>query len=589
MTSTSVPVSGTDTSQRDPVIIVPGILGTALQDQDVALWPNLANMVLDPTSSFMDPLSLSANGAPTDSNVVPVGILDKIDYKFGTFHYSDSLIQLFEANGYTLNTNIFVFPYDWRLSPKDTAVQLGAEVSRVLSQTGAQKVDIVAHSLGGLVLKQYLNNIHASNPAAEEQIGKLVFVAVPNLGSAEAAKALIFGSNFGVPLLSESEVQKLSLNMPSIYSLLPSPDYYNSSAGFYDDLANPKVGGILNHDQAESLLLGLGKNASLLAAADAFHSTALDELDFSSRPYSAYNIVGCGVFTLKTIDRMYSGTGSTLASIVSGPKYRIYADSGDGTVLVPSASHLLVPQGNTYYVNGAEHASMLSNTAAESQILEILAGQPIQTAPGVTQDSSTCVLNGKLISYNQDMDITITDLTTNTSVDPSSFPSEDIDTDKNIFIPTGTGQVYVVTLTPPAVPVQTEVQSGTAAPTQENVSVSQVANQTVTVDDYDKVPTSPQDPIDVGIGDGAPTVTQDNPDGSTSTVPATTSFDQGSLATAAPLTTTIRSYTAQQLPAGGVLQLDPADSRVQLTVSDPDKLPCLHVLFRWGQHVHVVC
>ena len=594
--STSAPVQGSPPPQRDPVIIIPGMLGTNMQDQDVVLWPNLADMLLDPTSTFMNPLAMNSNGTPTDANVFPNGILTAVNYTFGTFHYSDTLTQLLVANGYVDGKSMFTFPYDWRLDPKTLANELATEVNSVLSSTGVPQVDIVAHSYGGLVLKQYLADIRApavtstsSSTAsstytpseAEQHIGKLVFVAVPNLGAAEAAKALIFGSGFGVPLLSDSEIQVLAANMPSIYSLLPSADSYSYLPGFYDDLANPQVKAILNHDQAESMLLGLGKNASMLTAADQFHSTALDEFNFSGEPYQAYNIVGCGVFTLKTIDRMYSGTATTLSQVFRGPKYRIFADSGDGTVLLGSADHLAVPSGNTYYVNGGQHSQMLSNVASASQILEILAGQPIETAPGVTQNSSTCTLQGKLISYDQGMDITITDLTTNTKVDPSTFPSENLDTGSNLFIPTGTGQNYSVTLTPTPVPDETEA-AGTQ-PSGQDISVTQVTNQTSTVNNYDDVPALSQDPITVGVGDAATsTVTDESPSGATAAVAPTASFDQSTLNSVAPLVTTIRAYVGQVLPASGVLSLNEADPQIQFSISDPTNFVSYNFSFDGG-------
>lgn len=40
--------------------------------------------------------------------------------------------------------------YDWRQSNATTAQQLAAEVDRLLAATGASKVDIVTHSMGGL-------------------------------------------------------------------------------------------------------------------------------------------------------------------------------------------------------------------------------------------------------------------------------------------------------------------------------------------------------------------------------------------------------------------------------------------------------
>ncbi|WP_219821972.1 triacylglycerol lipase [Streptomyces sp. Ru71] len=49
--------------------------------------------------------------------------------------------------------------YDWHQSNTTTAQQLSAEVDRLLAATGATKVDIVSHSMGGLSSRSYLKNL----------------------------------------------------------------------------------------------------------------------------------------------------------------------------------------------------------------------------------------------------------------------------------------------------------------------------------------------------------------------------------------------------------------------------------------------
>jgi triacylglycerol lipase len=49
--------------------------------------------------------------------------------------------------------------YDWRQSNATTAQHLSAEVDRLLAATGATKVDIVSHSMGGLSSRHYLKNL----------------------------------------------------------------------------------------------------------------------------------------------------------------------------------------------------------------------------------------------------------------------------------------------------------------------------------------------------------------------------------------------------------------------------------------------
>ncbi|MGW1616215.1 esterase/lipase family protein [Streptomyces sp. NPDC002285] len=52
--------------------------------------------------------------------------------------------------------------YDWRQSNATTAQQLAAEVDCLLAATGASKVDIVIHSMGGLSSRYYAKNLRGT-------------------------------------------------------------------------------------------------------------------------------------------------------------------------------------------------------------------------------------------------------------------------------------------------------------------------------------------------------------------------------------------------------------------------------------------
>lgn len=118
----------------NPVIIVPGILGSAQKD---GVW------VIDPI-----------------------------------FHVYDNLIETFKINGYKEGENLFTFPYDWRNSNVNTALKLKEKISEVKDVCGCDKVDVVAHSMGGLVSRQYVQSSDYQN-----DIDQLVFLGTPHLGA----------------------------------------------------------------------------------------------------------------------------------------------------------------------------------------------------------------------------------------------------------------------------------------------------------------------------------------------------------------------------------------------------------------------
>lgn len=137
----------------------------------------------------VDRLDRSAN-TPENICVDPVIIVPGL---LGSFEVSgtwimdpilrvyDDLIATFEANGYVRDTTLFTFPYDWRNSNVDTAVLLKQKINGVKAVCNCSKVDIVAHSMGGLVTRQYVQS-----DGYEYDVDQVVFLATPHLGSPKA-------------------------------------------------------------------------------------------------------------------------------------------------------------------------------------------------------------------------------------------------------------------------------------------------------------------------------------------------------------------------------------------------------------------
>ncbi|MFA6436678.1 MAG: alpha/beta fold hydrolase [Candidatus Paceibacterota bacterium] len=97
---------------------------------------------------------------------------------FPGVHVYDSLIQTLENEGF----DVYVAFYDWRKSNRDSAFQfLKAKIDEVKMLTGAEKVDIVAHSMGGLVSRYYIQSDQFEN-----DVERLVMLGVPNNGSSDA-------------------------------------------------------------------------------------------------------------------------------------------------------------------------------------------------------------------------------------------------------------------------------------------------------------------------------------------------------------------------------------------------------------------
>lgn len=87
---------------------------------------------------------------------------------------------LLTQNGYEQNCTFFNVPYDWSLSVPDIAEQyLQPWIDHAKQAASSTQVDIVAHSMGGLVSRAYIQG-----DDYDDDVRKLAMVGTPNQGSA---------------------------------------------------------------------------------------------------------------------------------------------------------------------------------------------------------------------------------------------------------------------------------------------------------------------------------------------------------------------------------------------------------------------
>src|SRR3989338_3312185 len=398
---------------KRPVLIVPGVLGTDILKEDEKLWLDVSRLLL-PNDRFMDPLSYDENSNPMDNSLL-IGEVLKRPNVF--FNYAQQLIDDLITQGYQEGLNLYLFPYDWRKDIDGVAQnELAQEIIKILSDTGFNTLDIIAHSQGELVIKRLLYE----QPEFQSKINQLIFVGTPHLGAPKAAKALLFGDSMGVSFLKlgldPEEIKRIGHNMPSVYELLPSLEYFSHGQDYLGiaKTFGPFITGysILNYDDTEQALKDLGLNSNLIDQSEIFHSEPFDNYNFSSSGILTHNIVGC--------------QEGTISQVIAGNNGRYWLNYGPGDATVPVVSATNLFGVNNFYAKKGEHGTMLSQDGTRQLIVNLITGSTFSTGGIITQNSNDCKFNGKKVSVHSPVDLHIYDQEGN-HVGPNESGNIDID------------------------------------------------------------------------------------------------------------------------------------------------------------------
>lgn len=465
-------VNPNPTPKRTPVLIVPGILGIDINKGNDKLWLDLRHNFTDIGDEFMDALRFNVSLTPVDTSLTIGNVISRetVDVGVGEvtlFDYTLGLLQEFENQGYGEGTSatstLFTFPYDWRYGVsgvfgdgKTNVDVFKQKIADIRAQTGSDKVDVVAHSTGGLLVKKYVMD----NPT-DNHIGKAVFVGVPNLGAPKAVKTLLQGDNFGIPFLDDGEMKKIAENLPVAYDLLPSQSYFNQLGSFVRVISSNNLTQQtkdLNYDETRDFLLtDHNLNQTAYNGAGNLHTATFDVYDPRGAGVDMYNIVGCKSGTLgKFAENRVSHTTTVAVNYTPSPV------SGDGTVPMGSANNLPANDAQIFYVQKPVHSKMLSADGIRQKIVNIIAntslsiGDKIISKNDLDGDPAKCSLSGRWLGLFSPVSISITDQNGNRagiaedgSIE-NTIPGADYEVfgeHKFVFVPTDDNQTYSVNLT----------------------------------------------------------------------------------------------------------------------------------------------
>jgi pimeloyl-ACP methyl ester carboxylesterase len=106
--------------------------------------------------------------------------LDGWNFTPGVKQY-DQLTQAFKDIGLVENEDFFIAHYDWRRSNEDSSRDyLVPVIDKALEHSQTGKVDIVAHSMGGLVARSYIQGMSYRN-----DVDQFILLGTPNFGSSD--------------------------------------------------------------------------------------------------------------------------------------------------------------------------------------------------------------------------------------------------------------------------------------------------------------------------------------------------------------------------------------------------------------------
>lgn len=382
-----------------PIIFIPGFLGSRIFCGNDELWPNIpvvhfGEMYLEPdgVTDAGSPESCSGQAGPA------TGQLGIVKSAAGTDIYGkvlEFLNEIMTPSGAPVKPEegAYAFPYDWRKSPAIATAALNHLVEHVLEETGATHVVLMAHSMGGLVLRNYL-----LNPDYADKVARAITLGTPYWGAPKAHTPLLASKSnepkrelFGLDLfLSTENLQISARNMQGLFWLYPAEQYgpWLKVDNYPRSIRTlPQIGPKLSSGQIGPWIESLGGTPALLQKALAGHNE-INGWNTNGVPYQV--VVGSGMPTITEMEvsvpefeprqfvRVWFGAGDATV-----PERSATQGASEGAVSIAPAS---VP---IAYVCGVEHMALTSNQMVqgliESYLLrggEVKTGAPCQ-ATGV--------------------------------------------------------------------------------------------------------------------------------------------------------------------------------------------------------------
>ncbi|MDO5845322.1 MAG: hypothetical protein Q4Q04_00195 [Methanocorpusculum sp.] len=204
-------------SDGTPIIFVPGVMGSKLYmpESGRLVWYSLFAAMFYP-----EQLNISCN-LEVRNNLVNQEDVFFVQREYGSNGMYVSLINRLCRE--FSDRPVYFFSYDFRRPCDVSAESLAEEIEAVKRLTGHATVDIVCHSMGGVVVSEYVSRF------GDAALDKVVVLGTPFEGAPDALYSAYTGSLFGLPEGLITPTTGLSADIiskyPGITDMYPTDAY----------------------------------------------------------------------------------------------------------------------------------------------------------------------------------------------------------------------------------------------------------------------------------------------------------------------------------------------------------------------------
>ena len=389
---------------RPSVVLVPGGMGARLLKTLDAYDPRMP-FPAEPTYQKIwlslgailrgDHFGLKMTRVGRDQGNKPVIPFGEVDNYLLARPYDETREHFTRSNA-DIRANYVSFGYDWRKRPSLSAgylrrflLFLAAENAKRGHPDPRPTITLIGHSMGGLVVKSFLNLLSRKKEVADHWLERFVSVGTPFYGT-QTHMSRYYDGQEGLNMFTRGgrlEVSKAIWTLPGLYVLLPAPKEILEPN--FRSLGLNRYPVVDDEDKAKSV--------------DPFDPEHRDRLpEFMRKPKQNLSFTSiCMAYAtheMKEIDRVLPEFrdkifhfGSTLRESNRPRSLRIYwqrkysdpflTNSGDsdGTVPLWSARLGWIPRDQVFLVRGVEHDSLAEDGTVLHGISALMQNQPVNT------------------------------------------------------------------------------------------------------------------------------------------------------------------------------------------------------------------